>query len=83
MAKNGKSNTFLLGRIYERTEQTVKILPVMQKDIQEIKEKQMSAFYERDSLKKRVRKIENTSLSCMTRRAGRFLINILIGRLGK
>ena len=79
MANGKKSNTFLLGQIYERTE----ALPVMQKDIQEIKENATVAFYEREKLRKRVKKVENTSISCMTRRAGRFLINLLIGRLGK
>ena len=73
MANGGKSNTFLLGRIYERTE----VLPVIQKDIKEIKEKQLNDFYEIKGIKKRVRRIENTSISCKFRHAARWLINLL------
>ena len=78
MGKNGKSNTFLLGRIYERTEQTARILPAIQKDVSEMKEKQVNDFYEIRGLKKRVRKVESTSLSCMTRKAGRVILNLLL-----
>ena len=79
MATNGKSNSFLIGRIYERTE----ALPQIQKDIDEIKQKQTNDFYEIKGLKKRVRKIESTSLSCLTRKAGRMIVSIIMGRLTK
>ena len=83
MAKNGKSNSFLIGRIYEKTEQTAKILPAMQKDLSEMKEKQLSDFYEIKGLKRRVRKIETTSLSCVLRAIVRFIFNMLLGRANK
>ena len=73
---NGKSNTFLLGRIYERTE----ILPRMQKDIQDMKEKHLDNFYQIKGLKKRVVRIESTSISCILRNAGKGLLNLLIGK---
>ena len=40
-SKKGESNSFLLGRIYEKT----KILPEIRQDIKEIKEKQISHHF--------------------------------------
>ena len=56
MARNGKSNTFLLGRIYERTEQNSKILPVIQADISDMKEKLNKDHFRLTSLEKDVNK---------------------------
>ena len=77
MANGKKSTSFLLGRIYERTE----ALPTIQEDISEIKTKQINDFHEIRHLKKRVRKIESTSLSCLARKAGRLVINLLTRKL--
>ena len=52
MSKNGKSNSFLLGRIYERTEQTAKILPIIQGDISDMKEKLNKDHFRITSLEK-------------------------------
>ena len=52
----------------------------MQKDIQDMKEKHLDNFYQIEGLRKRVRKIESTSLSCILRNAGKGLLNLLIGR---
>ena len=52
MANNKKSTSFLLGRIYERTEQTAKILPVIQEDISEMKEKLTKDHYRIKSLER-------------------------------
>ena len=83
MTRNGKSNTFLLGRIYERTEQTAKILPVIQQDISDIKRKQTNDFYEIKGLKGRVGKIESTSLSCIVKRAAKNIFYLFIGKYFK
>ena len=56
MTTNGKSNTFLLGRIYERTEQNSKILPVIQRDISDMKEKLNKDHYDIQILKRDVKK---------------------------
>ncbi len=80
MATNGKSNTFLLGRIYERTEQTAEILPIIQQDIRDMKGKQSNDFYEIKDLKKEVKIIKSTSISCVTRRAIRNIVDLIMGR---
>ena len=56
MTKNGKSNTLLIGRIYERTEQTAKILPIIQADISDMKEKLNKDHFRLTSLEKDVNK---------------------------
>ena len=56
MTRNGESNSFLLGKLNERTEQNSKILVVIQKDINCIKEKLNKNHYEIQILKKDVKK---------------------------
>ncbi len=80
MANGGRSNTFLIGRIYER----VKDLPEMKKDIKEVKKEQQNLkvksvndFHEIRGIKKRVRRIENTSISCKFRHLGKLIYKII------
>ena len=52
MTNDKKSTSLLLGRIYERTEQTAKILPVIQEDISDMKDKLNKDHYRIKSLER-------------------------------
>ena len=68
MANGKKSTSFLLGRIYERTE----ILPVIQKDISDMKDKLNKDHFRIMTLEKDVKKSAGVSLSR--------LINFILGK---
>lgn len=68
MANGKKSTSFLLGRIYERTE----ILPVIQKDISDMKEKLNKDHFRITALEKDVKKSGGVNLFR--------LINFVLGK---
>ncbi len=68
MANNKKSTSFLLGRIYERTE----ALPVIQKDIADMKQKLNKDHFRIAALEKDVKKSAGFNL---TR-----IVNIILGK---
>ena len=77
MPKNGKSNSFLLGRIYERTE----VLPKIERDLDELKNTDIPKV--RESILKntwRITKLEKSSFSYNFVNGIRIIIKLICGK---
>ena len=77
MPKNGKSNSFLLGRIYERTE----VLPKIGRDLDELKNTDIPKV--RESILKntwRITKLEKSSFSYNFVNGIRIIIKLICGK---